>query len=135
MHFYVLRAQPLAREPNAAHNLLYGGLVDEVVEPELVRILELELVVVCEEAEEREGLEDEVGGVGLVDELRVLAGAHVGVGQDARTFIMEGKRSRWMRYVRRVVWKAPAVKASTTSIALCLSSTVTCKRFVPKPRA
>lgn len=83
MHFYVLRAQPLAREPNAAHNLLYGGLVDEVVEPELVRILELELVVVCEEAEERKGLEDEVGRVGLVDELRALAGVPVGVGRGA----------------------------------------------------
>lgn len=69
-----------------------------------------------------------------MDELRVLAGAHVGVGQDARTFIMEGKRSRWMRYVRRVVWKAPAVKASSTSTALCLSSTVTCKRLFWKSR-
>ena len=36
-------------------DLLYGGFVDEVVEAEAVRILELELVVVDEEAEEDEG--------------------------------------------------------------------------------
>ena len=72
LHLDVLRAQALARESDAAHNPLDGGLVDEVVEAELVGVLELELVIVGEEAEEREGLEDEIGGVGLVDELRGL---------------------------------------------------------------
>lgn len=33
-----------------------------------------------------------------------------------------GNRSLWMKYVNRLVWYAPAVTASTTSTAFCLSS-------------
>lgn len=109
---------------DAAHDLLYGDLIDEVVEAELVWVLELELVVVGKEAEECEGLEDEVRGVGFVDELNGLALGPLSVVKGREhTFTNEGNRSRWMRYVRSVVCQAPAVKANSTSTALCRKST------------
>lgn len=96
----------LAGIPHAGDDLLYGGLVDKVAETHLVRVLELELVVVGEEAGEREGFQDGSGHLGFLDELRVggRAGAFVSFcNLDAwqaslpltrRTFMMEGNKSR-----------------------------------------
>jgi hypothetical protein len=41
------------------------------------------------------------------------------------TFISEGKRSLWVKYERRLVWKAPETTDKATSIAFCRTSTAT----------
>jgi len=48
---------------------LYRRLVDEVAEAELVGVLELEFVVVGEEAEKGEGLDDGLRRIAVLDEL------------------------------------------------------------------
>jgi hypothetical protein len=50
-------------------DLLYRSLVDEVVQPQLVRVLKLKLVVVGKEAQQREGLGYPRRAVRLVYEL------------------------------------------------------------------
>ena len=58
-----------------------------------------------------------------MDELRRGGSAYrmhtCGSGQ--RTFMMAGKRSLWMKYVRSVVWYAPDVTAKAASTALLRS--------------
>lgn len=117
-HVDVPEPHLLARVPDAPHNRLDSRLVDKVVQPLLVRVGELEFVVVGQKACEDKGLQRLSGRLGFLDELEGSASLHrVVLGGRLSTFMMAGKRSRWIKYVRRLVWYAPAVTARTTSTA------------------
>lgn len=79
-------------------NFLNSGLVDKVVETELIGVLELEFVVVGEQAQEDKRFEDLGGRVAFLDKLHLgqLEGLDT-VGLFCRTFMTEGNRSRCMR--------------------------------------
>lgn len=122
----VVGSDRLARVANTSDNLLDRCLVDKVVEPQLIGVLELEFVVVGKEADEGKGFEDRARLLGLSNklgrcELRFVV--EKCWQRTERTFMMEGNRSRCIMYVRSVVWYAPAVVARRTSIALCRIST------------
>jgi hypothetical protein len=55
LHSHIGIAQLQATIAEALDHLLDDGIVDKIIKPQAIRILELELVVVCEEAEEVEG--------------------------------------------------------------------------------
>lgn len=55
------------------YDLLNGSLVDKVVEAHLVRVLELKLVVVGEQPDQREGRYYPRRCVGILDELSLSA--------------------------------------------------------------
>lgn len=118
----------LASITQALDDLLDCVFVHKVIQTQLVWILELKLVIVCQETKECEGFEQFRDRVGI---LYQLAGRRSGqrtqklrwVRAAVRTFMTEGNISRCIKYVRRLVWYAPDVTASATSMAFCRIST------------
>lgn len=69
----VLGPQGPTPTPNTADDLLNSRLVDKVIEPQLVGVLELELVVVCQQTNQAERGDDIGRGLDVMYELEKSA--------------------------------------------------------------
>jgi len=95
----ILVAQRTAGCADAVYNLFDDCLIDEIVQPRLVRVLKFEFVIVGEKTEEYERLEVLVAVLGFLNELglklELMARQITGcVGVRKHTFMRAGKRSR-----------------------------------------
>lgn len=93
-NIYIPQSQTCLSE--AAYQVLDYGIVDEVIKSQPIWILEFKLIVVCEQAKQVEGWKH-FGAVCAV--LDVLGAMSIVAAMERlqRTFISEGKRSRWVK--------------------------------------
>jgi hypothetical protein len=73
LHSYISIPQLRTRIPKASHHILYNGIVDKVVQPQSIRILKLELIVVGKEAKEVERGEYLGARVAVLDVLQIVS--------------------------------------------------------------